>query len=84
VAYLHDRGLEPALATVQVQAHAGSMAQNFRQSLDDLERSVRVSREKQVATQDAEPLREYVAPEDLDRMRLLADPAGAGRLNPRG
>ena len=60
------------------------MGSNFRQSLDDLERSARVPREQQVETQDVEPLREYVAPEDLDRVRLVASIEGAGRLNPRG
>ena len=60
------------------------MTRDFQQSLDDLERSVRVAPEHQVETQDVETVREYVDPEDLDRMRLLADPAGAGRLKPRG
>ena len=60
------------------------MGSNFRQSLDDLERSAGVPREQQVETQDVEPLREYVAPEDLDRARLVASIESAGRLNPRG
>lgn len=52
-------------------------------SLEELERGVRVPREEQVETQAVDPPREYVEPEDLDRARLLADPAGAGRLHPR-
>jgi hypothetical protein len=59
------------------------MSRDYRQSLGDLERGVRVPRDQQIETQDAEPPREYVEPEDLDRARLLANPAGAGRLNPR-
>ncbi len=60
------------------------MSRNYRQSLDDLERGVRVPREQKSEAQDAEPPREYVEPEDLDRLRLLASPMGAGRLKPRG
>ena len=60
------------------------MDSNFRQSLDDLERSARVPREQQVETQEVEPLHEYVAPEDLDRVRLVASIESAGRLKPRG
>jgi hypothetical protein len=71
------------LAIVGAHAHAAGMTRRFRQSLTELERNVRVSREEQLETQEVEPIREYVAPEDLDRMRFLADPAGVGRLNPR-
>jgi len=60
------------------------MSRNYRQSLDDLERGVHVPREQQGEAQDAEPPREHVEPEDLDRLRLLASPMGAGRLKPRG
>ena len=60
------------------------MSRNYRQSLDDLERDVRVHREQQSEAQDGEPPREYVEPEDFDRLRLLASPDGAGRLKPRG
>lgn len=60
------------------------MERSFRQSLDDLERSVRVPREQQVETRDVEPVREYVEPEDLDRIRLVAAVESAGRLDPRG
>lgn len=60
------------------------MTSRFRQSLDDLERGVHVPREQQVETQEVEQLREYVAPEDLDRVRLVASIESAGRLNPRG
>ena len=60
------------------------MERNFGQSLAALEGSVRVPRELQVETQDVEPLREYVAPEDFDRIRLVASPESAGRLKPRG
>jgi hypothetical protein len=59
------------------------MDKNFRQSLDDLERSARVPREQQVETQDVDMLREYVAPEDFDRIRVVASIEGGGRLNPR-
>lgn len=59
------------------------MSRDDRQSLDDLERGVRVPREEQLEAQDADPPREYVEPEDLERARLLADPAGAGTLRPR-
>jgi hypothetical protein len=56
----------------------------FRQSLDELERGVRVPRERQVESQETDPPREFIEPEDLDRVMLLANPAGAGRLKPRG
>lgn len=59
------------------------MARDYRQSLDDLERGVRVPREQQTEEQDVEPHREYLEPEELDRVRFLADPASAGRLDPR-
>jgi hypothetical protein len=59
------------------------MEPDYRQSLDDLERAVRVPRDQQSETQDADPPREYVDPEDLGRLRLLSDPAGLGRLEPR-
>ena len=51
-------------------------------ALDDLERASRVPREQQVEEQSTAPPHDYLAPEDLDRLRLLADPAGAGRLRP--
>ena len=57
--------------------------QRFRQSLDDLERGVRVPPELQVELQDVDPPGEHVAPEDLDRIRLVASIEGAGRLDPR-
>lgn len=60
------------------------MSRDYRLPLDELERAVRVPHEQQSEGQQADPPREYVAPEDLDRARLLADPAGAGRLRPRG
>lgn len=60
------------------------MSSRFRQSLDELERGVRVSREQQVESQETEPSREFMEPEELDRVRLLANPAGAGQLKPRG
>ena len=60
------------------------MANRFRRPLDDLERSVRVPPEQQVELQDTEPPGEYLAPEDLDRIRLVASIEGAGRLKPRG
>lgn len=53
----------------------------YRQSLEALERGVRVPRDQQVEEQDVEPPPVYVDPEDLDRMRLLG-PTGAGTLNP--
>ena len=55
----------------------------FEASLEDLERSARVPREQQVEAQDVDPPRAYLEPEELDRLRLLADPTGAGRLDPR-
>ena len=60
------------------------MERNFGQSLEALEASARVPREQQIETQDVEPLREYIAPEDFDRIRLVASPESAGRLKPRG
>ena len=60
------------------------MSPDYRQSLTDLERTARVPRDQQGETQPVDPPREYLDPEDLDRLRLLADPAGPGRLNPRG
>ena len=59
------------------------MSRDYRQSLHDLERAVRVPREQQLEVQDVDPPRQYLEPEDLDRLRLLNDPAGAGRLKPR-
>ena len=56
----------------------------FSQSLDDLERAVRVQPEQQVTTQAVGRVVPYLEPEDVDRLRLLADPAGAGRLAARG
>jgi hypothetical protein len=73
------------MATVQAKVHAAAMDRDFRQSLDDLERGSRVPREQQVETQDMQPSPpEYVAPEDFDRIRLVAAPETAGRLKPRG
>jgi hypothetical protein len=61
------------------------VANRFRRPLDDLERSVRVPPEQHVEMQDLEPPGgEYLAPEDLDRIRLVASIEGAGRLKPRG
>jgi hypothetical protein len=59
------------------------MSGRFRKSLDQLERGVRVPREAQVESQATEPPHEFMSPEDLDQMMLLANPAGAGRLKPR-
>lgn len=55
----------------------------YAQSLTDLEAGVRVPPEQQTETAATAVHREYVAAEDLDRLRLLADPAGAGTLDPR-
>ncbi len=63
--------------------HARGMSPDYRQSLDDLERTARVPRDQQSETQVADPPREYMDPEDLDRLRLLSDPASPGRLKPR-
>ena len=60
------------------------MANRFRRPLDDLERSVRVPLDQHVEMQDVDPPGEYLAPEDLDRVRLVASIDGAGRLEPRG
>ena len=60
------------------------MSRPYHLPLDDLERGVRVPDEDQIESQDTDPPREFLEPEDLDRARLLADPAGAGRLKPRG
>ena len=54
-----------------------TMTQDYRQPLDELERAVRVPREQQSETQDIDPPREFVSAEDFERLRLLADPAGA-------
>jgi hypothetical protein len=59
------------------------MEPDYRQSLQDLERAVRVPRDQQSEVQDVDPPREYMDPEELDRLRLVSDPAGPGRLNPR-
>lgn len=60
------------------------MSHTFRLSLQELERSARVRREQQTETQAvAEPVHDYVQPEDLDRIRLVAAPESAGRLDPR-
>lgn len=47
--------------------------------LEAHEAGVRVPRDLLVEGQDVEPPDGYVDPEDLDRLRLLACPAGAGR-----
>lgn len=60
------------------------MGNRFRMPLDELERSVRVPLEQHVQLQDVEPPGEHLAPEDLDRIRLVASIEGAGRLHPRG
>ncbi len=60
------------------------MTSDYRGPLEDLERAVRVPPELQTTTQDVRQPRDHLAPEDLDRLRLLADPAGAGRLRLRG
>ncbi len=60
------------------------MSPDYRQSLDDLERRAHVPREQQSEAQQVDPPRAYMEPEDLDRLRLLASPMGAGRLEPRG
>jgi hypothetical protein len=52
-------------------------------TLDELEASARVAFDDQVAEHDPDPPREYLEPEEYDRLRLLNDPAGAGRLRPR-
>jgi len=59
------------------------MPQRFRQSMDDLERGVRVPPELQDELQDVDRPGQYVALEDPDRIRLVASIEGAGRLNPR-
>ena len=59
------------------------MTGRFRRTLDDLERSAHVPFDEQVQEQDADPPRDYLDPEDADRLRMLADPAGAWRLDPR-
>lgn len=59
------------------------MSRDDRTSLEDLERGVRVPREQQSEGQAPEPPRVYVEAEDLDRLRLLASPMSAGRLDPR-
>ena len=59
------------------------MEPDYRQSLDDLERAVRVPRDQQSEMQEADPPRDSMDPEELDRLRLLSDPAGPGRLKPR-
>ncbi|MEO6205250.1 MAG: hypothetical protein ABIO67_07715 [Mycobacteriales bacterium] len=60
------------------------MDPDYKQTLVALESGVRVPREEQVEEHDCEPPRDYLEPEDLDRVQLLANPASAGRLNPRG
>lgn len=53
----------------------------YRTPMADLD-AVRVPVEEQVTEQETEPAREFLDPEDADRLRLLNDPAGAGRLRP--
>jgi hypothetical protein len=60
------------------------VSRDYRQSLEDLERGVRVPPEQQVEGQEADSPRQYLEPEELDRLQLLANPAGAGRLKSRG
>lgn len=62
---------------------ADRVPQRFRQSLVDLEQSVRVPPELLVELQDVGMPGEHLAPEDLDRIRLVASIEGAGRLDPR-
>ncbi len=48
-------------------------------TLAALETSARVEPAEQVEEQPAHPPREYLDQGELDRLRLLANPAGAGR-----
>ncbi len=59
-------------------AHAAGVEHPYQQSLASLEDSVRVPREQQVETQEVDPPRDYLAPEDLARTRLVASPEGPG------
>ena len=77
-------GRQPRLAVLRGRGDTPRVSRNYRLSLDDLERGVRVPRDAQIEAQDVDPPREYLEPEDLDRVRLLASPAGASRLEPRG
>lgn len=54
----------------------------YAKPLADLD-AVHVPLADQVAGQAVERPGEYMAAEDLDRLRLLNDPAGAGRLTVR-
>ena len=54
----------------------------YRRPLEELE-AVHVPVEEQVAEQETQPAREFLEPEDYDRLRLLNDPTHAGRLHPR-
>lgn len=60
------------------------MTEPYARSLEELEAGVRVPRDEQVESEPVSGPGEYVAPEDLDRLQLLNNPAGAGRLKPRG
>lgn len=55
----------------------------YSRPLEDLERAAHVRVDDQVQEQDVSPPRQYVDPEDADRLRLLNDPAGGGTLRPR-
>ena len=55
----------------------------FRTSLSDLEASARVASEDQREEQPASPPLDALDPEDADRIQLLNNPAGAGRLRHR-
>lgn len=59
-------------------------ARRFKRSLEELEAEAHVPREKQVESQPVDSPHDFVEAEELDRIRLLNDPAGAGRLRPRG
>jgi hypothetical protein len=54
----------------------------YRVKLSDLEATAHVPAEQQCETQPASAPQDQLGPEELDRRRLLNQPAPAGRLRP--
>lgn len=60
----------------------GDHGNRYAVSLDELERTAHVPVEDQIESQPEPPAPGPLAPEELDRLRLLGI-TGAGRLDPR-
>ena len=62
----------------------GVARSRYRVKLSELEAEAHVPVDQQLEVQPASEPQEIMSPEELDRRRLLNQPAPAGRLRPRG